>query len=67
MVLVLANGDECEVIQGTGSNFGKVGLNYGCNSGMASYPRTTSQPWTVSYLPTGAHALVTITVTTVWE
>jgi len=67
LVLELSNGDRCEVIQGTGLIFRRVVLNYGCDHGYASVLRTVREPWTVSYLPTGVHALVRITVTTVWE
>jgi hypothetical protein len=64
-LLVLSNGDQCEIIQGTASAPGY--LNYGCNVGTASNPSTTSQPWTVSYLPNGAQTKVTVDVATVWE
>jgi hypothetical protein len=66
-ILVLSNGDQCEVIQGTASNLGNVFLYYGCTNGTTSDPSTASKPWTVSYLPTGGHALVTVTVTIAWE
>jgi hypothetical protein len=64
LVLVLSNGDQCEVIQGTAT---QDDFNYGCKSGNASNPSTTSEPWTVRYLPNGAHVSVTMTVTTAWE
>jgi hypothetical protein len=66
-VLVLANGDQCQVVQGTAPTFGQVGLNYGCERGNASPPSTASEPWTVKFLATGAHALTTVTVTSAWE
>jgi hypothetical protein len=67
LVLVLANGDQCQVIQGTGNVVDQVALNYGCSSGDATYPDTRSSQWTVSYLPSGATTLVTVAVTTAWE
>jgi hypothetical protein len=67
LVLVLANGDQCQVIQGTGNVIDQVALNYGCNSGDATYPDTSSPQWTVSYLPSGATTLVTVAVTNAWE
>jgi hypothetical protein len=64
LVLVLQNGDQCEVIQGTAI---RAGFNYGCNDGNATNPSTASEPWTVTYLPNGSNTSVTMTVTTVWE
>jgi hypothetical protein len=62
--LALSNGVDCEVIQGTAS---VPGGNYGCTSGSASNPNTSSEPWTVSYWSNGATTPVTVAVTTVWE
>jgi hypothetical protein len=64
MVLVLQNGDQCEVVQGTAI---QAGFNYGCTNGNASNPSTASEPWTVTYLPNGSNTSVTMTVTTVWQ
>jgi hypothetical protein len=65
LVLELSNGDQCSVIQGTSS--APFFFNYGCNHGTASEPTTAHEPWTVSYLPNGAHAPVTVPVTSAWE
>jgi hypothetical protein len=67
LVLVLSNGAQCEVIQGTAPTFGKIGLSYWCNGGDASPPLTASGAWSVSYLPNGAESLITLAVTTAWE
>jgi hypothetical protein len=67
LVLVLSNGDQCQVIQGTGNVVGQVTFNYGCNSGDATFPNTSTQAWTVTYLPTGATTSMTVEVTTAWE
>jgi hypothetical protein len=64
--MVLSNGDECGVIQGTAPTFGP-GLNYGCTNGYATHPDTASEPWTVQYLPRGSHTLLTLSVTRVWK
>ena len=67
LVMVLSNGDQCEVIQGTGQSFGKSALSYACNGGYASSPLTTSGAWSISYLANGAESLITLAVTTAWE
>jgi hypothetical protein len=63
LILILSNGDQCSVIQGTAS----PPFYYGCNHGSASEPATAREPWTVSYLPNGANARLTVAVNTAWE
>jgi hypothetical protein len=65
LVLLLSNGDQCTVIQGTASP--PFNFHYGCAHGTASQPTTAHEPWTVSYLPNGANTPVSVAVTTVWE
>jgi hypothetical protein len=67
LVLVLSNGDQCQVIQGTANVIYQVAFSYGCGDGNASSPNTRAQPWTVSYLPTGTTAAVTVEVSSAWE
>jgi len=66
-VLILSDGELCEVIQGTGELFDHLVLSYGCDDGYATEPSTTSEPWTVMYLPAGTKAPVTLTVIAAWE
>jgi hypothetical protein len=66
-VLILSNGELCQVIQGTGELFDHLVLYYGCDDGYATEPSTTSEPWTVTYLPTRTKAPVSLTVIAAWE
>jgi hypothetical protein len=63
----LANGDQCGLITGAVSGAGGVTLPYGCQSGSASTPNTTTEPWTVKYLPNGSHVISYVAVTTAWN
>jgi serine/threonine protein kinase len=63
----LANGDQCGFITGTASIAGGVVLNYGCQSGGASTPNTSTEPWTVQYLPNNSHVISDVAVTTAWN
>jgi hypothetical protein len=63
LVLRLSNGVQCSVIQGTAA-YG--GYNYGCSTGYASPPDTSTDPWTVKYIANGPSSSVTVTVTNAW-
>jgi hypothetical protein len=63
----LANGDRCGLITGTAGEAGGVTLNYGCQSGDASTPNMTTEPWTVEYLPNDSDVLSTIDAVTAWR
>ena len=56
-----------QVIQGTGEVFDHIALNYGCDDGYATEPSTTSQPWTVKYLPAMTKTPASLTVIAVWQ
>lgn len=66
-VMVLANGDQCTVFQGTAAEADGIVLSYACADGDATYPDTTSEPWTVEYAPGGTGALQTEAVVTAWQ
>jgi len=63
----LANGDRCGLITGTAGEAGGVTLNYDCQSGAASTPDMTTEPWTVEYLPNGSDVLRAVDVVTAWH
>jgi hypothetical protein len=63
LVLLLSNGAQCSVIQGT-ATYG--GYNYGCSTGYATPPDTSVNPWTVKYIANGPRSSVTVTVRTAW-
>lgn len=65
--LELANGDRCGVTTGTVGEAGGVTLNYGCGSGGASTPDTSTNPWTVQYLPNDSHVLSQVDVSSAWQ
>jgi hypothetical protein len=64
--MVLANGQRCGTIEGTGSNVGGVDLNFGCTGGDGSFPDTGTEPWTVKYAANGSNQVVSVAVTTAW-
>jgi hypothetical protein len=64
--MVLANGQRCGLLEGTGRVIDGIGLNFGCPGGAASYPSTATEPWTVNYAATGSSSLTSIAVTTAW-
>jgi len=63
----LANGDRCGLTTGTNGEAGGVTLSYGCQSGGASTPDTSTEPWTVQYLPNDSHVLSEVDVITAWH
>jgi hypothetical protein len=64
--MVLADGQQCGLIEGTASVTDGIGLYFGCPDGAASYPSRTAGVWMVSYAADGAHSLTPIGVTTAW-
>jgi len=64
--MVLANGQRCGLLEGTGRVIDGIGLSFGCPGGAASYPSTATEPWTVNYAATGSSSLTPIAVTTAW-
>ena len=64
--MVLANGQRCGLLEGTGRVIDGIGLSFGCPGGAASYPSTATEPWTVNYAATGSSSLTSIAVTTAW-
>jgi hypothetical protein len=63
----LANGDQCGLTTGTVQSAGGVALVYGCRSGVASSPNTSTQPWTAQYLPNNSHVISDVAITTAWS
>jgi hypothetical protein len=63
----ISNGDRCGLTTGTTGEAGGVTLAYGCRLGNASTPDTTTEPWTVEYLPNDSHVLVSVDVVTAWR
>lgn len=56
-LLVLANGQHCETITGTGGVLGGKNEVYGCpDGGVYGQPSRSAATWTVSYAPSGAPA-----------
>jgi hypothetical protein len=56
-LLVLANGQNCQTITGTGSSLGGKNEVYGCTGGgVYGQPDRSTATWTVFYAPTGAPA-----------
>jgi hypothetical protein len=56
-LLVLANGQHCETITGTGGVLGGKNEAYGCPAGgVYGQPDRSTATWTVSYAPSGAPA-----------
>ena len=56
-LLVLANGQQCQTITGTGGTLGGKNEAYGCPSGgVYGQPDTSGATWMVWYAPSGAPA-----------
>jgi hypothetical protein len=56
-LLVLANGQTCQTITGTGGTLGGKNEIYGCPAGgVYGQPDTSTATWTVFYAPSGAPA-----------
>lgn len=62
--MVLANGQECGLIEGTAPLTDGVALNLGCTDGYASFPRTGTRPWTAGYAASSSSPVAPIAVTT---
>jgi hypothetical protein len=64
--MALSNGQQCGVIEGTGSEIDGVGFNYGCIAGYATYPDTGTRLWTAKYAAGESGPVMSVTVTTAW-
>lgn len=64
--MLLAGGQQCGLIEGTGSEIGGVEFNYGCNRGYAAYPNAKAEPWVAPYAATTSGPVSSATVTTAW-
>lgn len=42
-------------------------VSYFCQSGATSAPNTSTEPWTVQYLPNNSHVISEVAVTTAWN
>jgi hypothetical protein len=60
--MVLANGQECGLIEGTAQVADGVALNFGCSDGYASFPGTGTRPWTAGYAPSSSSPVAPIAV-----
>jgi hypothetical protein len=65
--MVLANGQHCGLIDGTGAEIDGESFNFACTVGFASYPKTVTQPWTASYAAASSGPSTTVRVTTAWS
>jgi hypothetical protein len=62
--MVLANGRECGLIEGTAPMRDGVTFYFGCTDGYASFPNTGTEPWTVDYAANSSSPVAPIAVTT---
>jgi hypothetical protein len=65
--MVLANGQQCGLIEGTGTEIDGQSFNFACTVGVATYPTTVVQPWTASYAASSSGPATTVRVTTAWS
>ncbi len=63
----LANGDTCGRTTETASTAGSPNLSYGCQSGVASTLNTSTEPWTIKYLPSNSDVSSDVAVSTAWN
>jgi hypothetical protein len=62
--MVLGNGQECGLIEGTAPLADGVALSFGCTDGYSSFPRTGTRPWTAGYATSSSGPVTPIAVTT---
>jgi hypothetical protein len=62
--MVLANGQECGLIEGTAPLMDGVTFYFGCTDGYASFPGTRTEPWTVNYAAGSSSPVTPVAVTT---
>jgi hypothetical protein len=62
--MVLANGQECGLIEGTAPLMDGVTFYFGCTDGYASFPGTRTEPWTVNYAAGSSSPVTSVAVTT---
>jgi hypothetical protein len=65
--MVLANGRECGLIEGTAPMRDGVPLYFGCTDGYASFPDTGTEPWTVDYTADTSGPVTPVAVTTAFS
>jgi hypothetical protein len=63
----LANGDTCGRTTAAASSAGSPSPSYGCQSGVASALNTSTEPWTVEYLPNNSDVSSDVVVSTAWN
>jgi hypothetical protein len=63
----LANGDTCGRTTGTAFSAGSPSPSYDCQSGVASALNTSTEPWTVEYLPNNSDVSSAVAVSTAWN
>jgi hypothetical protein len=62
--MVLANGQECGLIEGTAPLVDGVTLYFACTDGYASFPRMGTEPWTANYAASSSSPAAPIAITT---
>lgn len=64
----LADGETCTLDQGTGTVVNGTVMDYACSGGSAAtFPDTTTEPWTVQLAPADGAQQTTQQVTTAWQ
>ena len=63
----LANGDTCGRTTVTAPSAGSPSLSYACQSGVAGTLNTSTEPWTVKYLPNNSDVSSDVAVSTAWN
>jgi len=64
--MLLANGERCLVIHGTGTQIGRTMFNYGCGPGYGTEPDRKTEPWTISHSPSESGPITSVVVNTAW-
>lgn len=62
----LANGEQCGLIEGTGTQVGRTMFNYGCGPGYGTSVNTKTVPWTIFYSPNETGPITSVAVKTAW-
>lgn len=61
-----SNGQQCGVIEGTGSEIDGMGFNYRCTAGYATYPNPGTPLWTAKYSAGRSDPVSSVPVTAAW-
>ena len=64
--MLLANGQRCALIEGTGTQIGQTVFNYGCAPGHGTYPDRKTEPWTIRYSAGESGPITSVAVKTAW-